>query len=386
MKNQIKSNLIKTISKNKFLTIFLIFISILVLITPIASANDDIMLINEDVPTNEVTSIATPEVPTLTEDDVYLVGNEFNVDYIIDGNLFIYANNVTISSQIGGDVFVFSDNITITESASISGNLFTYCSQVLTIDGVVYDVYAHTGKTIINGYIYRDVRINSQIVEISGIIGRNAYLDTDDILFNTTETSTPAINGKLDYYTELELLIPDTYITGEVTKYTPSNFTTSTTIVSLFYAIVVLTVILWVILKKVAPKFHLNSSLISIKSILLSFVIGVVTVAILSILTIFTILPVVTVPISILCLTILVLLILVSIPCLLISVSNSIVSKIKNEKIRTQKGLTLTLSALLSLIVFVLSIIPTFGNIFLSVLVVLGIGLIIKYTFKKNRD
>ena len=117
---------------------------------------------------NEVTDQQNQE-ENYKKSDVYLVGDDITIDYIVDGNLFVMANKVTINSQIGGDAFILAKEVVVDSEGYIFNNLFA-CAQSIDIKGVVYDAYTCAENlSISGGYVYRDLKSVSKNININGI-------------------------------------------------------------------------------------------------------------------------------------------------------------------------------------------------------------------------
>ena len=70
-----------------------------------------------------------------------LAEDKVTIDKVVDGNAFVAAKEVTVTGEIGGDLFVVADKVTI-EGGYVYSSLFV-CANEVTINGVVYDVYAY---------------------------------------------------------------------------------------------------------------------------------------------------------------------------------------------------------------------------------------------------
>ena len=147
--------------KKKFGMIVLVLITVFALVSPVAIAaetdtNAEVTTTNEEVTTTE---------ENFKQGDVYLTGDDITIDYIVDGNLFIFADTVNINSQIGGDAFIFANSVTVGDQGYIFSNLFTI-APTLNILGVVYDLYALSDNVTITGYVYRDIRVSANNLNI----------------------------------------------------------------------------------------------------------------------------------------------------------------------------------------------------------------------------
>ena len=126
-------------NKSKIITFLLILVLFISSTSFVFADDNDIDLISADNVTqaveNEVTDQQNQE-ENYKKSDVYLVGDDITIDYIVDGNLFVMANKVTINSQIGGDAFILAKEVVVDSEGYIFNNLFA-CAQSIDINGVV---------------------------------------------------------------------------------------------------------------------------------------------------------------------------------------------------------------------------------------------------------
>lgn len=393
--------------KNKFKIIVILSILILALTLPIVRAietEDDIT--NNEIMTNDVANdtvnnaITTSDTSTANENfkksDVYLCEDNVTIDYIIDGNLFVLANNVTINSQIGGDAFICADTITIGEQGYIFSNLFAFSKNV-NIDGVVYDLYSASENTTIHGYVYRDIHIGSENVNILGTVGRNAYIDANSINFkadnstseneNPTDSSTPlgVINGNLKYTTEKELVIPEGVVNGETSFEQKTSFDGNTVkkqIMNLL-AYVVTVIAIWLLCLWLAPKFlNNNSDLLTTKKVLPIIGFGILSPIALIVLTIIFFVLGITSSLGLILLFALITLIVISNAMFIITLNSAICNKMNLQKTLAKFGIL----AAISIILWLIGLIPFVGSILGIIVTVLGLGIVTSTLFLKDKE
>lgn len=311
--------------------------------------------------------------------DVCLSGKSVTIDYNVDGNLFIFANDVKINSQISGDAFIIANSLTIEEDAYIYNNLFT-CSNNLDIKGAVYEVYS-IAKTanIVSGYIDRDLKISCDTLNLQGDIGRNAMVSCDSItLENSEENSYSTIGGDFIYSAKNKLEnIPEYIVSGE-TKFTPNVFNIN--IGASNYIISAITVLcfvslVWLCLLYLSPKFLSSSSqiikekkgLVAITSICTLILIPIVSI-ILMFTNVFSSFA----------------LLLIALYCILISlgsaISTIVINKFVCNKFNVNKKVaTWGILLLVSLVLWIIGLIPFVGSIISFVLTLCGMGIILSY-------
>ncbi len=148
-------------------------------------------------------------------DDVFLSGNNVEMDGTVNGILFAAGNQVVINGTVNGDVYAFGQNVVLTETAKVDGNLFTgarsvdvrgnvtgsvfgasasavlgskaavgrnlfyggYSLQTLAGSKVNTDLYAGAYQVLLSGDVNRDLKASAGAVELNGKVGRNAVLD-----------------------------------------------------------------------------------------------------------------------------------------------------------------------------------------------------------------
>lgn len=377
--------------KNKLKVIALMIVMIVSFTIPVVRAENETSTDETSGTQDEAVAISENEEENAVEDtstnmkkgDVYLSGDDVTVDYIVDGNLYVFAKSVTINSQIGGDVFAFAETVNVGEQGYVFSNLFT-CAKTVNVSGVVYDLYAMAQDVQINGYIYRDIRVASNSLDIKGTIGRNAYAQSNNITFATaqegqekgTVSSAGIVNGNLEYGASKEISIPEGAVAGE-TKYTPINEKNSNGVKTYMLSLgteIATAIIIWLLCLWLAPKFLNKTNTLLTKKVpaligygILVPILAVVAFVILAILGI-------TSKIAIIELMLLAVLIAISSSVFVIATNNIVCNKLKIEKNMGIFGMLIVSSAVLWLI----CIIPYVGSIVRFITAILGLGIITK--------
>lgn len=377
--------------KNKLKVIALMIVMIVSFTIPVVRAENETSTDETSGTQDEAVAISENEEENVVEDtstnmrkgDVYLSGDDVTVDYIVDGNLYVFAKSVTINSQIGGDVFAFAETVNVGEQGYVFSNLFT-CAKTVNVSGVVYDLYALAQDVQINGYIYRDIRVASNSLDIKGTIGRNAYAQSNNITFATaqegqekgTVSSAGIVNGNLEYGASKEISIPEGAVAGE-TKYTPINEKNSNGVKTYMLSLgteIATVIIIWLLCLWLAPKFLNKTNTLLTKKVpaligygILVPILAVVAFVILAILGI-------TSKIAIIELMLLAVLIAISSSVFVIATNNIVCNKLKIEKNIGIFGMLIVSSAVLWLI----CIIPYVGSIVRFITLILGLGIITK--------
>lgn len=406
--------------KNKIKIIAILTTIILALTLPVVRAENETTnnTVNSDTATTENTSeenvsneatqptdlannnaemdASSTDDENFKRSDVYLTGDDITIDYIIDGNLFVVANHVTINSQIGGDAFICADTVTIGENGYVFSNLFTFAKNV-NIDGVVYDLYAASETTNINNYVYRDIRIGSNTVNISGTIGRNAYIDCANLNFaqntdtneseeeNANVSSQGVINGNLKYSAKQEASIPEGAVTGETTFEKETSFDGNTIqkqIMSLG-TLLVTVVVIWLLCLWRTPKFLENTtSLLTTKKILPVIGFGILTPIASIIVAILLFILGATSKLALLLIITLVILMMISTSVFIIAITKVVCNKLKIEK--TSRTFSILVMATIAL--WILNLIPLVNSLVGFVATVLGLGIVVSSIALKEKE
>lgn len=327
------------------------------------------------------------------EGDVYLAGDDITINYIVDGNLFIFADSVTINSQIGGDAFIFAKSVTIGEQGYIFSNLFTVAENI-DIKGVAYDLYSVSKNINISGYIYRDIKVVANTLNILGTVGRNAFVECSDIQFGNQEadssegqntiTSNGSISGDLNYTSKNELNIPDDKVGGNI-NFTQKVVESSNTINNKIFdlgSFIVTVILIWLVLLWIAPKFVKSCNQILTNKPLPVIGLGILTpIAFIFAFIIFLLLNI-TVAFSFLSLAVFCILLLVSSSIFVIAINNMLCTKLKINKNVGIFGM-LIVSAL---VLWLIKLIPILGTLVSFIVSILGLGIIVSNLILKNSE
>ena len=389
-------------NKTKIITIFLILILLFSTVSVLADDEvneNEIMPISTDNATEEVqnavenaTSNAQAQEDSYKKSDVYLTGDNVTVDYIVDGNLFVMADTVTINSQIGGDAFILAKKLIINEDGYIFSNLFTIAESVET-KGVVSDVYALTKNfTISGGYVYRDLKVCGETLNINGIVGRNAFVNCPNINFNTNEDNKGIIYGDLNYSSNSEISIPENVVSGNV-NYSASKTSTEKSTRSIIAnyildlgAFIAFILIIWLICLALAPKFLASTNKYVGKKSLNIFGKGLLTLIVTPIICIILIFLQLTSGFSLFLLALYVLAIILSKSLFTITANNYVCSKLNVNKNTGIFGMLIVSG----IVIWVITKLPYIGGLVSFIIAVLGLGILVASILperaKKNKD
>lgn len=357
------------------------------------SSENDIALISDTsetkpVETNVENTVSTNETSkdSYKNSDVYLMGDNVTIDYVVDGNLFVMADTVTINSKIGGDAFIMAKTINVGDQAYIFSNLFAMANSI-DIKGVVYDVYALSQNfTVSNGYIYRDAKLCCNTININGVIGRNAFVSCSNINFNTDENDKGIIYGDLTYSTPSELSFDKNIVNGNVTykapKVSPEKSVRKivASYISDLGAFLAFVIIIWLVCLWLAPKFLNDTNKFVGKKTLNVLGTGLLTLIALPIACIILLLLQLTAGISLLTVAIYILALIVAKSIFTIVANNYLCSKLNINKNTGIFGMLIVSGV----IVWVISELPYVGGIVSFIISVLGLGVLVSAILPKK--
>ena len=377
--------------KNKLKTIALLTVLIFSLMIPIVRAENETTpepvtgAIEESEATSnsdETSAVISNVNDNFKKGDVYLTGDDVTIDYIVDGNLFVFANSVTINSQIGGDAFICAGTVNIGEQGYIFSNLFTFAKNV-NVSGVVYDLYTAAEEVTINGYIYRDIRVGSNTLNINGTIGRNAFVSAENINFAQSSdpeaslTSKAIINGDFNYTSSKEISIPEGSVSGTsnftAAKEVESNSKSIQDYIMLLGKFIATVVIIWLICLWIAPKFlDMTYKLVS-KKLLPVLGFGILTPIVITVAFIILLIIGITSKIALLSLGVLFLLLAISSSIFVIAMNKLICNKLKIEKTIGFFGMLIVSSV----VFWLLTLIPYLGTMISLIASIIGLGILV---------
>ena len=331
-----------------------------------------------------------------THEDKYIVGDSVVIDNIIDGNLFVIANDVTIKNQIIGNAFICAQNVNITDQGYISNSLYVAANN-LSVDGIIYDIYAVSNNAKLSGYIYRDLHIATDTIDLLNTVGRNASItaknmnftskDAQEVSGNSEENSTPVISaqiiGNLNYSSENEINIPEGIVSGKIT-YSNSTFSLIKTnsIMSIIY-FTIFVIALFGIYKWLAPKFLKNSSSLVTTKHFKTVGLGLLSLVALPVISVLLLMIKITSTVGLFLLAINLVLLFVSKATFVIALNNIISKKLKFDT--TLKTFLLLIATTIG--IKLLSMIPYVGIVLSIICIIIGAGIIVRsIVFKKDLD
>ena len=375
-----------------FLALILLFSTTSVFADNETSANEPTAILT-DTSTDEIensleniTNDVQTQENSFKKSDVYLAGDNITIDYVIDGNLFVCADTVTIDSEIGGDAFIMAKNLVINENGYVYSNLFAI-AETVELKGVVCDAFALSQNfNISSGYVYRDLKVACNTLNINGIIGRNAFASCASINFNTDEKTNGIIYGNLNYTSSSETSIPENVVKGTV-NYTALKISPEKSIRSIiadyildlggFLAFVL---IIWLVCLVLAPKFLTKTNEYVGKKTLSILGYGLLALIAIPIACIILILLQLTSGFSLFLLALYVLAIILSKSLFTITANNYVCSKLKISKNTGILGMLIVSG----IVVWAITQLPYIGGLVSFIISVLGLGILVASILPKK--
>lgn len=362
--------------KNFIITVFLVII-LSISTTCIADTNET----QEDVTATPYVADSSESTTAVVEDDLYLYGNDINMNQAVDGNVYIFGKNVTISGEIDGNLFICANNVSFSEQSYISSSVYIVADKI-DFNTSTNSLYVVSNElNIPEGHgPFRDLYAITNKLTLFGSVGRNAYLSVNDFIISS-DSSQGSIAGKLTYLSQNELEFPSGAISGDINYIKTSRSSNAgTTISSIIINIV--NSIFAASLVYLLYRFFLEKSLEKASSCLSHkfgkvFLSGLVALIAIPILSIILIAAQVGASAGLLLLMLYIFMIGIS-PYIFASI---LARRIYNNKKFSKMPLEYLLAILIAVVISALKMIPFVGIVVTIFISILGFGIIIYNLF-----
>ncbi|GAA4001453.1 hypothetical protein GCM10022631_10000 [Deinococcus rubellus] len=146
--------------------------------------------------TGDSVTVAKSEV---IQDDLYVAGNDVQIDGTVNGDLFVGGRTVTINGDVRGNLWASGETlilggkvtqtarvagsvIRVQNGASIGRDLLAAGSEVVVAPGVVIgrDVAVGSSQAQLDGRVTRNAYVGANGIEVGGVIGGNAKMAVGD--------------------------------------------------------------------------------------------------------------------------------------------------------------------------------------------------------------
>lgn len=372
-----------------FKTVAFTIILLLVALSSVCMASSSIMPISdnplartgEPTPTNEE---GTNGSISILNTDLYAADNSVVVENVVNGNAFVYGQSVTIKGQINGDLFVAGNLVTIDKTAQISGNVFAF-ANMLSFSGTAGNLYAFgQAFTLENGSsILKDLRLYANTISLNGIVGRDAHIIGNSVIFS--ENATNVIRGNLYYSATNEAAIPEGAVVGKteftpITTEAPTVAQLITTYITSFVNVLAYAIIVILLASYIAPNFAKKASYCMEKKPFVSAGIGILAFVLVPFASIICLITGFLTYIGMALLALYVLMLSITISILGMAIGNYIAGKLKNNT--KWKSILLSISAVA--VIWLLQLIPAIGTWISIFTVVFGFGILLFSLFMRK--
>lgn len=373
--------MLKKFSKFLLLTL-VIFVISASSFTCLAHADDEYTNVVNSTETNEEETTTTDETESTTTEnvhtgDLYLFGNEIVMDKLVDGDVFIIGNKVKITGQVNGSLYVIANKISF-DGALVRYSIFACADYMYYSNGGTYEsnmyIIANTFDAAWTSYVARDLKVLASDITLKSAVGRDADLICNTLNLGEGE-DIPEIWGDLRYTANSEITIPDGAVQGSST-YSKQYFGNSVVgILMSFGTCIVTALAAFIILSKLTPKFveKLSSNKLSVLSLIKAFIIGLATIATVAIFIILLVGTGVGIILAVILGLLFIILYILATPVFAIRITNSLKHALRIEK----TSMFYLVLALISIILYGITLIPVFGIILGLIINIIAIGLIV---------
>lgn len=342
----------------------------------------------EEDATNTVTPSDEPTEEDIHNGDLYLVGNDIEMDKLVDGNVYLLGRNINITGKVNGCLYVCGETVTVSKDAYVIQSMYIAANQV-NLNGCANDLYAFANKVDMSfdSFMLRDLRVYADTFNFNGGCGRDAFVAANHFNFVTTDGNAALVYGNLTYSAPEELALTNELVQGEI-KY-QKDFSGNSSVMDmviekvvgvcaiLLYAFVVFFLCLWL-----APKFlKTTSTYLEPVTCAKSLGIGLLATIVTGLVSIVLLFTIVGIPLSIAIVLLLVLLLSVA-----TAVSSICITYKLKEKFAYEKNyLTYLTLAGVVIAIWALELIPYVGTFISIVVKMFGLGVVVNYLFTQNK-
>ena len=327
--------------------------------------------------TNTVTPSDEPTEEDIHNGDLYLVGNDIEMDKLVDGNVYLLGRNINITGKVNGCLYVCGETVTVSKDAYVIQSMYIAANQV-NLNGCANDLYAFANKVDMSfdSFMLRDLRVYADTFNFNGGCGRDAFVAANHFNFVTTDGNAALVYGNLTYSAPEELALTNELVQGEI-KYQKDFSGNSSVCAIVLYAFVVFFLCLWL-----APKFlKTTSTYLEPVTCAKSLGIGLLATIVTGLVSIVLLFTIVGIPLSIAIVLLLVLLLSVA-----TAVSSICITYKLKEKFAYEKNyLTYLTLAGVVIAIWALELIPYVGTFISIVVKMFGLGVVVNYLFTQNK-
>ncbi len=209
--------------KNKFLKIGALFFALILIFFSIFSftkvhANNNYILLEENK-TIESSYFAKSKIINLKgtiNGDVFIIGTDIKISGEINGNLFVIGNSIELTGKISGSIFSISSNLNV-KTRERANSIISIGDIVEINSGSKNSTYIISNKANINGLIGRDLYVISENTNLNNTVFRNFIQAGERLYFSKSAN----VNQNLRYSINAKTNINPEIITGKIETYNP---------------------------------------------------------------------------------------------------------------------------------------------------------------------
>lgn len=152
--------------------------------------------------------------------DVYCAAESVYIDGTVEGDVVCGGGTLTIGGTVKGDVKVFGSSVTL--SGVVEGDLAAAGGTVAIEESAVIkrDALLAASSVRLDGSVLRDLRFGTDVMEISGLVGRNSDGQTTHLVI----VEGAKVNGDVQYWSENQATVYDGTVSGKVTRNEPITY------------------------------------------------------------------------------------------------------------------------------------------------------------------
>ena len=317
--------------------------------------------------------------------DVFTIEDSVTIDYPISGNVYIIAQEVNINSVIDGNIFILASKVNIQSDAYIYSDAYI-CTEDLTVDGYIYDLYSMSSTLTIGqtGYIIRDLSAGCDTFNLEGTIKRTANLSANVL---NISSDTAEIGEDFNYTSSNEISVPADVVGGTVTfTQAESESKVAESLVlsylkdvlkTLCYAFIVIIIIVFAI-PKASNKFELQLT----TKFWPTFGYGTLTLIAVPVAILILFASIFGIWASLLLLFTYIFVFTISASLLSVALGKYICTKMNKDS----RWFLVLISILLILAIWLLKLIPVLGALVSIIVNILGFGLLTTSLFSNKKD
>ena len=317
--------------------------------------------------------------------DLYIASTNVNIeqDAVIDGNIFITASDINLNGQVKGSVYITSNNFNM--------NFYTYITQ---------DLYLNAENATLSGVVHRNAfvtaydklstdsnfRVNQNLsvdfaneFNFSGEVQGNATINAKTLTFKNENNANCIIRGNLNYGTQDDTQIPDGVVSGQVSTFEFEERTNNEySIASLtlkFFTLLVYVFLTVFLSKLLAPKAIEKISEFKFTNIIISLGVGFISLFAAMLIFMLLAFSIIGIPLAFVFILGYLFVLGLALPLVAHNIANALKFKL-NIYVKL---------LIITVIIYLLSLIPLVGSIVIFVLLLTGAGQILVELIKRKK-